>query len=1316
MARVFISHSTLDNKSAADIKKWLDEAGFETPFLDIDQDSGITPGSEWERTLYRELERSDAVLIVLTANWMASNWCFAEFVHARAQGKPIYPVIESPAGERLVSPDIQHLDLRSDREGGLDRLARELARIRSDLRRGFKFEKGRSPYPGLVAFDEKDAAIYFGRDDEVRRLTEAMRAQRAAGSGNMFAILGASGSGKSSFLRAGLLPRLKQEAPAWTVLPPCRFKDRPIDALAALASLALGELDLSRWRQRLLDDPDQALRDFEFALKAKNNITETQIVVSLDQFEELFTLARPEDVAQTWRVLNLISEHRASFVVLMTLRSDFLDRLQGTAERKFDIVPFPLDPLPSARIPDIIKNPGLIVSLRIDEAFVLAAVRDAGTGYALPLLAFALREIYETSGNDGHWTVADYEALGDPAAGLNPIENAVRRAAERVMARPDARGRDAALVRRIFVPHLVRVNDEGKYVKLPARRRVLNADDLPFVDELIAARLLTTWTENGEQLIEAAHEALLTKWPLLKSILDEDREFLIARARFQQDLEEWRTSGEAPEALLSGLRLARARSWLEQRSAELSNDEKRFIQLGVDRFEARQRRVRLWRNSALAAALLVACGFALAAYLINNERKAAELQRQAAELQRARAEAALLANQSTVSLSAGKLATALSLAVKSVGRHDDPVTRAALLQASVSLSSFQMKSQSTGDVSPLLLTWSARDPIVAGVDGRMASWKLSGEPATLVALARNGSYDPQASRSGPVAFVSGADGRIVTVWSDGVVTRTGGGQPDALDRLPLDGNRVEVAGVSDDGSTIVVATTSSRAPRVFRSGQEAPAAFEGCQTNASDAGFVSAVAVSGNGAVIAIGFDDGRLCTVTRTNDRANTSKLDQPIIALRVSGDGSRLAARMGDGSITIAPADLSQSRIIRGQPDSGPLLVWSPDATRIAGGCGKVSICVWRDGDSATKNEPTLLAALTELGASPVAAAWSSDGSRLVSASRSNALTLWSILAPDRRASSEELNVGELTTVAIGSGGELAAGTATGSVMSIATPSGLAERIGPTDRTERTVSLAWHPSRNWLAAADESGTVRILQMPGGEVKTSRRFSVARVAGMQWLGDGETLAVADGGMRIALWSTDKTGQNAVRMLRATGMPRSADIQALVVDRARSRLLTTGADGRVLAWSLAQPGTVTPFEDAPAANDHARARSVLVLSPDGQRLVAAGNDGQLVIYSLETGRIERRIDVGGAEIDGAVFGKDATRLATSRGDGRIDLWDISADPRSLIAWFSLGTTSTGMAFVPKQNGFVVSSGGRLVWFSADPPDWLRRATTIASPE
>jgi TIR domain len=132
VARVFISHSSRDREQAGRLHDWLRNHGFVEAFLDFDKHAGLAPGSDWERTLYREIAGSEAVILVLRASGASPN-----SPKARALGKAIFPLIESPRGEDFVSPDIQHINLIEDREEGLDRLSSEVVRIALNARGGF---------------------------------------------------------------------------------------------------------------------------------------------------------------------------------------------------------------------------------------------------------------------------------------------------------------------------------------------------------------------------------------------------------------------------------------------------------------------------------------------------------------------------------------------------------------------------------------------------------------------------------------------------------------------------------------------------------------------------------------------------------------------------------------------------------------------------------------------------------------------------------------------------------------------------------------------------------------------------------------------------------------------------------------------------------------------------------------------------------------------------------------------------------------------------------------------------------------------------
>ena len=614
MARIFISHSSLDGDQSSRLLAWLNSRGFVSTFLDFDKHHGLAPGSDWERTLYRELSGADAVILILTKNWFNSKWCFVEFAQARALGKAIFPLIEAPTGETYVSRDIQHLDLVKDREGGLEQLQSELTRVALNTRGGFLWDHTRSPYPGLLAFEEADAAVYFGRDDEIRRLIERLNSRRAQGGEKLVVILGASGSGKSSLLRAGIVPRLKRDPHNWIVLSPFRPQLRPLDELAQAIATGLGVG--SNWRQwRDAFESENVVRelgDLARDLRALHGQNEAQILLIIDQGEELFASSDTKLTGQFFHVLNALLDERLPFLAAMSLRSDYLGRLQQETVITAPFEQFSLKPMPLERVREIIDGPAKVAGMLVDDGLVVAASTDARTEDALPLLAFALRELYDSAAKSGRLTVESYRALGDAHAQLSPLENAVRSKAEEVLAATKPAPEDLQALKEAFIPAMVRVNSEGEYVRRPAMLSALPPSALSLLERLSRARLLTILEDRGVVIVEVTHEALLRKWPLLRGWLDEEREFLIAQDQLEQDLREWETAAldQKTDALLGGLKLTRSRAWLMSKPNQLTEIERKFIQASVAHFEgraaARERTRRRILSGSIAAAIVLA--------------------------------------------------------------------------------------------------------------------------------------------------------------------------------------------------------------------------------------------------------------------------------------------------------------------------------------------------------------------------------------------------------------------------------------------------------------------------------------------------------------------------------------------------------------------------------------------------------------------------------------------------------------------------------------------------------------------------------------
>jgi Novel STAND NTPase 1/TIR domain len=220
LSSLFISHSSRDRVVAADIGQRLRSEGYEDLFLDFDPEQGIPAGRSWEREIYAQLCRVDGVVFLASTESVASKWCFAELVVARLLSKPIFPLRLDGSARLSSLNDVQWIDLT----GGEDPFPKLWAGLRQagfDPHDSFAWDSARSPYPGLQAFAPEDAAVFFGRDDKIDELMDRL-APFTRGASQIVTIVGPSGSGKSSLLRAGLLPRLARVPDRWVVLAPSR--------------------------------------------------------------------------------------------------------------------------------------------------------------------------------------------------------------------------------------------------------------------------------------------------------------------------------------------------------------------------------------------------------------------------------------------------------------------------------------------------------------------------------------------------------------------------------------------------------------------------------------------------------------------------------------------------------------------------------------------------------------------------------------------------------------------------------------------------------------------------------------------------------------------------------------------------------------------------------------------------------------------------------------------------------------------------------------------------------------------------------------
>jgi len=604
MAAIFISYSRLDKEFAEQVKAWLAAQKYEQVFLDADPNTGIPVGDDWEQTLYANVSRCHVMILLLSPNWYASNWCFVELSFAKALGKRLIPIVYKPITDQpilahiqaKILPDFEAGDIR-DWNKALDDVAKRLQFITSQLARGFTFDPNRSAYPGIQAFETEDAAIYFGRDQEILSVIERLEARRRQGDTRFLIIIGASGSGKSSLLKAGVLPQLPRRTKSWIVLPVMRPGKAPIEAFAKSIAYHLNQpADWEKWRDKL-SDPAKAVAEFEMLLKTLRvaDAAAATVLLPMDQLEELFKVSpEPERLAFLRLLADLtdknaklpimvvatgrseVLEPLSAYVVDRLLKAKQLDDPSGDRTRDLSRIydTYVLTPMPLSRIKDLVEGPAGVAGMIVEDGLAQHIAQDVKDLNALPVLALTLWLLYRLckAKNLTRMTIVDYDSLGDAKAGLNPIENAVKRVVAEALGGldPIATDTEMAALREAFVPHMVRLQTEsGEPLRQSARRSELPAESLRLIEALRDASLLTERAADAQAegatdpIVEVTHEALFKAWTVLDQWINDDRSFLLDLERVRQAHDVWtQVIDDAPATSSPGSWIARLRNWL----------------------------------------------------------------------------------------------------------------------------------------------------------------------------------------------------------------------------------------------------------------------------------------------------------------------------------------------------------------------------------------------------------------------------------------------------------------------------------------------------------------------------------------------------------------------------------------------------------------------------------------------------------------------------------------------------------------------------------------------------------------------------------
>lgn len=435
-----------------------------------------------------------------------------------------------------------------------------------------------NPYRGLQPFEAHHAANYFGRTAMVEKLLTKLQTP------NFVAVVGPSGSGKSSLVRAGLLTALTEDklpgSKDWAVAIVCPDDD-PLRALATpLVNQIRSDLQPVEQQKQIramatsLQDGSLPIGDVLAGIRILHPGM-PRLLIIFDQFEETFTLCRDEALRSVFLQTLLNAAKTPWLTILVTLRADFYGRVLADEPlgKQVDAGLVNVLPMTAEERRSAIQQPALNAGRRFEEGLVQTILDDieAEPG-ELPLLQFALTELWKCQTPDGVLTHAAYGEIGG-------VSGAIARYADQTL--KSLYGDEQAAVPRIFT-RLVRVAQPEEGYEDTKRRITLTEVDATMqtlVLKLADKRLLVTGRDeqSGRETVEVAHEALIRNWDELKRWLNSDREFLLWRQRLRTLVTNWVASKADEGALLRGALLIEAERWLKTRAGDLSEQEQHFI-------------------------------------------------------------------------------------------------------------------------------------------------------------------------------------------------------------------------------------------------------------------------------------------------------------------------------------------------------------------------------------------------------------------------------------------------------------------------------------------------------------------------------------------------------------------------------------------------------------------------------------------------------------------------------------------------------------------------------------------------------------------
>jgi WD40 repeat protein/DNA-binding SARP family transcriptional activator/tRNA A-37 threonylcarbamoyl transferase component Bud32 len=1193
-----------------------------------------------------------------------------------------------------------------------------------------------NPYKGLRAFQEADALDFFGREALTQQLlarmgdspSPALAGEGVGGWGRFLAVVGPSGSGKSSIVRAGLVPAIRHGAlpgsDQWFVV-------EMLPGQHPLEELEIGLLRIAaRQHSGLMEQLKRDVRGLVRAARLVLPSDDSTLLLLVDQFEELFTLVQDKDEA--WHFLDslyaAVTDPRSPVRVIITLRADFYDRplmhpeFSALMSKRTQVV----TPLTTDELARAIAGPAERVGAALESGLVTGIVTDVKEQPgALPLLQYALTELFER--REGRLlTRQAYQSIGG-------VMGALGRRAEEVYASLDPSGQEAA--RQLFL----RLVTLGEGVE-DTRRRVLRSELeslLPaisnqksgignVIEAFGKSRLLSFDRDplTRGPTVQVAHEALLREWKRLHEWLEASRADVRLQRLLAAAVSEWTNANREPSFLLQGARLAQFEGWATGATLALTQDERAFLDACLAErqkreteeavrqrreLEAAQKLAETEKHRAeeqaraatelrqravyLTVALAVAAVLAMAAALFGQRAQSEGNRANAEKLAALNAGATAVAARDRAETEA-HIATSRELAAAAVNNLQvDPERSVLLALQALSTADTLEANNALHQALPelhILRTIPAHDSAVTGAafnpDGtRIATssadktakmWDAATGKLLFTLMTNETVWDAVFSPDGKRLATSGFTEVILWDAATGQKQFTlSGKSPGAATGFDIGVGRIRF---SPDGTRLAVANMDG-VPKVWDlSTRTEVFSLTGHKQ------ICKAIAYSPDGKLLATGSDDGIVkLWDAQTGKELLTLTGHKPLVrGVAFSPDGTRLVSVDEGAVLKVWQVATGQELLKLDNPTAGGFrsAVFMPD--------GKSLVAVGYDGtarmwDAASGRQLLTLAGhnstVTDVALSPAPPDGGTSGMRLATVSADTTLRIWDP-GPGRELLTLTGHTAGVNGVSYNPDGTRLATSSDDGTVKIWNPASgqLLQSFAPSGQQHPWGCLAYSPDGKRVAAGSNDGVASVWDAASGTQVITLTAHTNMIRGVAFSPDGTRLATGGLDGTAKVWDIE-SGKALVTFsghIHPEGTTQTNSVWSVAFSPDGKRVATGGFDAvRVWDADTGQELLSLPGEG------NALIFTGLAFSPDG-KLVAVGQfNGLAVLWDAATGKLLRTLSGHSAAIVYVAFNSDGTRLASASFDKLAKVWDVKTG-QEITSLYGNASNVTSASFSP----------------------------------